>query len=157
MFARDFGQSVLVLLHQVILFWPAVYNVVAWDDHERSLTTNGAGPEVFFSGAFVIGGSPAPYALETEGVVARVENSELLAFGEHGLQTDLTLLVVLFDVGLLLSGTGEIPHIAALGVQKLALVAVPAIVVDEVLANDLLFVTVDEVLNQGIFVVLHVL
>ena len=99
--ARDFRQSVFVLLHQLIFVWPAVYHVVAGDDHERGLATNWTGSEVLFSGAFVISGPPPSDAYETEGVIARVENSELLALGKYRLQTDLTLLVVLFDVGLL--------------------------------------------------------
>ncbi len=99
--AWDFCQSVLVLLYQLIFVWSAIYHVVAGDDHERCLTTNRTGSEVLFSGSFVIGGSPSSDANETECVIARVENSKLLAFGEHRLQTDLTLLVVLFDVCLL--------------------------------------------------------
>lgn len=99
--ARDFRQSVFVLLNQLIFVWPAVYHVVAGDDHERGLATNWTGSEVLFSGAFVISGPPPSDAYETEGVIARFENSELFAFGEYGLQTNLTLFVVLFDVGLL--------------------------------------------------------
>ena len=99
--ARDFRQSVSILLYQLIFVWPTVYHVVAGDDHKRGLATNWTGSEVLFSGAFVISGPPPSDAYETESVIARVENSELLAFSEYGLQTNLTLLVVLFDVSLL--------------------------------------------------------
>jgi len=155
--ARDFRQSVFVLLNQLIFVWPVVYHVVAGDNHERGLTTNWTGSEVPFIGAFVIGGSPPSDALKTESVIARVENSKLFAFGEYGLQTDHTLLVVLFDVGLLFGRVGKVSHIAALGVLKLTLIAVPAFVVDVVLTNNLLLVAVYEMLNQCVFVVLHVL
>jgi hypothetical protein len=100
MLAGNLSEGVLVFLHQVIFVWPCVYHVVAGNDHVRSLTTDWTSSEVLFCSAFVVGGAPSSYALETKSVVARVKDAKLFSFCEDGLQTNLALSVVFFNVSL---------------------------------------------------------
>ena len=111
---------------------------------------------MFFGGAFVVGCAPSSNAFETKSVVARVENAELLSLRENRFQTNLALFIVLLDVGLLFGRTGEVAYITALRMQILTLVAVPALSIYEVLTNHLFLVAVNEMLNQGVFVVLKI-
>jgi hypothetical protein len=87
-------------------------------------------------------------------VITRIKNTELLSLGKNRFQANLTLFIVLFYVGLFFGRAGEITRIASFWMEVLALIAVSAFSIYEVLANDLFLVAVDEMLNQGVFVVL---
>jgi hypothetical protein len=80
----------------------------------------------------------------------------LFSFSQNWFQTNLALLIILLYVGLFLRRVSEISDVAALGVLELTLISIPTEAFYEVLANDLLFVTVDEMLDEGVLVVLHV-
>ncbi len=154
--ARNFPQSVSVLLNQVILFRSTVHHVIAWNYHKRSFTANWASSEVLLCSALVVGSTPASNASDTEGMVARLQNAKLFSFSQNWFQTNLALLIILLYVGLFLRRVSEISDVAALGVLELTLISIPTEAFYEVLANDLLFVTVDEMLDEGVLVVLHV-
>lgn len=150
--AGDLFQGRIVLLDKLILLWARHHHVVAGNDQERVLSADGTGAEMVFGRALIKSSSPLPNALETEGVVAAVQNAELLPTRQHSFQTDLALLIILLYVRSFLHTIREVARVATTRVHIVTSVPVLAVPPHKVLTDDLLLIFIEEVLNQLVLV-----
>lgn len=112
---------------------------------------------MFLRCPFIVSSSPVSNALDTEDVIAAIQDTKLLSVCQHRLKTNLAFLVILLYVGLFFSWIFEISSIGSLRMQIITLFPVSAISFHKKLTDYLTLVVFQEVLNQCIFVILQTL
>ena len=89
-------------------------------------------------------------------MIASIQHTELLTCRQYRLQTNLAVFIIFFDIGLLLGTGSKISDIGAFWVQKLTNIAISAITLHEILADDLFLILVQKLLNHVIFILLKI-
>ena len=88
-------------------------------------------------------------------MVTPIQDSELFAVCQHLLQANLALFIVFLNVCTLFLAVHKVSSVLARWVHIVTRIAVPAVATDEVLADHLLFIPLEKVLNQLLLVEIH--